>query len=273
MSEKKNINYTNNDGAKYRYSAPRDTKNSAKPKPEKVKQALTKRAVLWKTNKAFAIIILVAVVLLFSTFSLWRTVYSKSGAVEKYYENIKTYAAKMTSSAKSLASLCEATNPDSTLYTETRDIISDLEKCYDTPFWRDTSLASRLYDNSEAMFNLIIYGNNSVSLSTAASDDARGYFNEITSNYYQLGPSEKYTDAANKYNKAISKFPLSVLGKDRAPIFENFDGEYSEYSDGGSGLSGLISSLGLNISHVIVIAVIVLFVILLSAAQRGTKKK
>ena len=66
MNDKKNVNYTHNDGAKYRYSAPRDVKTEVRAKSEKVKEALTKRAVFWRTNKAFAAIVLCVVILLFS---------------------------------------------------------------------------------------------------------------------------------------------------------------------------------------------------------------
>ena len=42
MNDKKNVNYTNNDGAKFRYSAPRDVKSNVKAKTEKVKEAVEK---------------------------------------------------------------------------------------------------------------------------------------------------------------------------------------------------------------------------------------
>ena len=60
MADKKNINYTNNDGAKYRYSYSANNakeKKKTMKKAEKIKEALTKRSVFWKTNRAFAIFV------------------------------------------------------------------------------------------------------------------------------------------------------------------------------------------------------------------------
>lgn len=216
MNDKKNVNYTNNDGAKYRYSAPRNTEAK---KPEKIKEALTKRAVLWRTNKVLAIVILVAVVLLSSTLSIYRAVSGRSSLVEEYYGEIKDFVVKMTDGAKGLVSLADVVIPESADLKDTKSLLSKIDTFAEDPFWEDVTAAKSLHDKAQSLFNQIYHGN----AGGSAKDSAKEYF-DTTDRYYKLlGSSAHYTAAAKEYNRVASTFPVGLLSLDRVPVFEHYD--------------------------------------------------
>lgn len=226
MNDKKNVNYTNNDGAKYRYSASKDAKKPAPQKTEKIKEALTKRAVFWRTNRAFAILVLVAVVLLSSVWSIHRAVSRRADVVEKYYAGVESGATdikknivKMRDYAVQLVSLNEALNPQDEVNSDYRAAIVALDKESATPFWSDTSAAKVLHDKSASVYN-------SIKLSNGAKSDvkaeAESIYDSIDNCYKKLGGdlASGYAEAAKEYNKVIGRFPVSLFGKDEAPLFD-----------------------------------------------------
>lgn len=217
MNDKKDVNYTHNDGAKYRYSAPRDNA-TAKKKTEKVKEALTKRAVFWRTNKAFAAVVLVAVILLFSFISVVRAASRRAGVVEEYYPAVRAGVTEMTAAAKSLASVSEAVGAEGA--AELREAAASLEKDAAEPFWENVDGAKRLHETAEAASGKIYYGDAGAEAKAAAKDA----FEKIDASYRSLGSSAGYREAAEEYNDTVSTFPVSLLGRDRAPVFEKFDG-------------------------------------------------
>ena len=285
MADKKNVNYTNNDGAKFRYSSSWDKddvmrekkeKREAQKTKEKVKEALTKRSVFWKTNRAFAIFVLVAVILISSAWSVYRAVSGDASDVKEYYESfgIRTLLKEMAEDSNSLVSMNEVLNPDSGLNAECRKLADKLYEELPDPFWNDTSLAKKLHDKAEAIYNLIAYGEGG---SAQAKADAENIYGKIDSNSKSLGDSENYAKAAARYNKTISKFPASVFPIDKAPVFEQF----SEHSGNSSGASGVFSSIfswiwaliaGLSIPQIIGLAVAVIIIVRL-AVKKGEGSK
>lgn len=237
MSENKNINYTNNDGAKFRYSASRDPKNVKTPKPERIKEALTRRAVILKTNKILAVFVLVTVVLLSTFLSVHRAVARRANLVEEYYKEIELYVFNMESGAVSLASLGEAVAYDSADVTELKALTYRLGSVIDGPFWADADLARTIHGKAETVFNRIYYGNST----EAAKASAKEYFDAVDKNYRLLGSSESYNEAAKEYNRVLDRFPTSVSKRDKAPVFERFndviESTVTENGDESSGAS------------------------------------
>ena len=254
MNDKKNVNYTNNDGAKYRYSAPRDVKTEVKAKSEKVKEALTKRAVFWRTNKAFAAIVLCVVILLFSMISIWRSVASVSSALEDQYPKIKSGVTGMTVGAKSLAAVSEALGNDA---TELRRAVSALEECASTPFWSDTDAAKRLHEKAETEYNKVKFGN----ASADAKSSAEEAFTTVDTLFKSLGSYAGYDETAKEYNETAGTFPVSILRRDRAPVFEKFGGATvadEDDDDGGSVFSTIASKIAkLSVFQIVVIVAVI----------------
>ncbi len=235
----KNINYTNNDGAKFRYSAG-GGKTPVKEKAEKVKEALTNRSAFWKTNRAFAIFVLVAAIILFSAFSIYRAVHSREKTVERCYveasathDGVRKNVVTMTENAKSLSSLYDAVTQDGELGPEQKELISALESESVSPYWGDTSLAKELHDNSEAIYNRIYFSETDGEI----KETAKQYYDALDECYKLLGSETDYTEAAEEYNKVVSKFPVSLLSKDRAPVFER----YYENENSGSSFGDLLT--------------------------------
>ena len=280
MADKKNINYTNNDGAKFRYSySANNAKEKKEPvkKAEKIKEALTKRSVFWKTNRAFAIFVLVAVILISSAWSVYRAVSGDASDVKEYYEDdgIRASVVNMVSSSNSLISINEAVNPDSELNADCREIAEELSREAPTPFWNDATLAKKLHDKSEAIYNLIAYGEGG---SAEARADAGELYSKIDSYYKSLGDSNQYADAAADYNKTISKFPASVFPIDKAPVFERFSpnpGQSGQDSSSGvfSSVFSWIAALiaGLSIPQIVGLAVAVVIIIRLIFKKNENK--
>ena len=284
MADKKNVNYTNNDGAKFRYSASWDKddvirekkeKRESQKAKEKVKEALTKRSVFWKTNRAFAIFVLVAVILISSAWSVYRAVSGAASDVKEYYENdgIRAALTNMVSSTNSLISINEAVNPESELNAECRGLAEELSRSSSDPFWDDTSLAKKLHDKAEAVYNLIAYGEGG---SAEAKADAGEIYHKIDSCYKSLGDSEDYLEAAEDYNKTISKFPASVFPIDKAPIFELFTPNTNHSSGSTSIFSSVFSwawalIAGLSIPQIIGLAVAVIIIIRLIFKKNNSK--
>ncbi len=285
MADKKNVNYTNNDGAKYRYSSSWDKDDVMKEKKErresqkakeKVKEALTKRSVFWKTNRAFAIFVLVAVILLSSVWSVYRAISGDKSDVKKYYESfgIRISLKEMAEDSNSLVSMNEVLNPDSALNAECRALADKLYDELPDPFWKDTLLAKKLHDKAEAVYNLIAYGEGT---GAEAKADAENIYRKIDSHYKSLGSSASYARAAEGYNKTISKFPASIFPIDKAPVFEQF----SDQSEDSSGTSGVFSSVfswigaliaGLSIPQIIGLAIAVIIIVRL-AVKKGEGNK
>ncbi len=281
MADNKNVNYTNNDGAKFRYSASWDKKDDKKDgaktspkKTEKIKEALTKRSVFWKTNRAFAIFVLVAVIILSSAWSVYRAVSGDASDVKEYYEEdgIRSAIKETVESANSLISMNEVLNPDSSLNKECRDISEELYDELTDPFWNDTSLAKRLHDKSEAIYNLIVYGDAG---SAEARADAERLYGKLDAGYKSLGDSVNYSSAAEAYNKTVSRFPASLFPIDKAPVFEHFNAPASS-SSSSSGVSAVFSWIiaaisGLSIPQIAGLAVAVVIIVRLIVKRNETK--
>ena len=230
MNDKKNINYTNNDGAKFRYSANRDNQNAPKPKAEKtkkIKEALTKRAVFWRTNRIFAVAVLVAVIVIFSSLAMYITVSRRSSGVEEYYPEVKSLIVQMTKDAKSLSYIYDSTGGDSNAAEEQRKIADELDRECETPFWTDVSLAKRLREKTEAVYSLIYYGSAKSDVKSAA----KALYDSVSNTYRSLGTLNDFAEAAERYDKVVSSFPLKLLSLDRAPQFEKSEQSSSSDAD------------------------------------------
>ena len=266
MADKKNINYTNNDGAKFRYSAPRDVKSNVKAKTEKVKEALTKRAVFWRTNKAFAAIVLCVVILLFSMISIWRSVASVASDVEDQYPKVKSEVTELTLAAKSLASLSEAMGGD---VSDIREGIATLEECAKTPFWSDADAAKKLHERAETTYNRILLGD----AGADAKESAKEYFEAVDSSFKSLGSYTGYKMAAEEYNDTVSRFPVSILGRDKAPVFEQYgDAAVEEKEEESENIISLVASKIAKLS-VFQIVVIVAVIAIAVGSVIGKSKK
>ncbi len=230
MADNKNVNYTNNDGAKYRYSASGNKKENAPKKAPKIKEALTRRAVFWKTNRTFAIIVLVAALLLFSALSIFRAVRRSASFAEDYYAEagIEKSIGSMISYSKSLASLNETLNPESGNNSECRSLAERLDGEKSTPFWADPDLAKKLFDKTEKLYNEIYYGN----ASAEAKRDAKDLFESFDGAYRSLGNSLDYAEAASDYNEDASRFPANLFKTERAPVFEHYKTDDAEDQTG-----------------------------------------
>ena len=253
-NEKKNINYTRNDGAKYRYSASPEKRSSsgqsgtASEKVKKTVEALTKRAEFWKTNRAIAIVILVAVILLFSVLSCYRAVAARARQVEKYYSaEIEPALTRMLDEANRLASYCEAKYKDIDT-TELRRVSSALKSVQDKPYW-----------SAEMAYDVI---REAQVLNFASNEDAKDIYDAAESCYNELSTSLNYKSAAEKYNKAASRFPTKIFSRGEAPIFKSVSVAVSEEDDTGvidnviSGIREKISDLsGFQIFIVIVASI------------------
>ncbi|MBQ7669698.1 MAG: hypothetical protein IJS45_03135 [Clostridia bacterium] len=230
MNDKKNINYTNNDGAKFRYSASRDNQNAPKPKAEKtkkIKEALTKRAVFWRTNRVFAVTVLVAVIVIFSALAMYITVSRRSSDVEEYYPEVRALVSQMTNDARSLSYIYDSTGGDRDAAEEQRKIADELDRECETPFWNDVSLAKRLREKTEAVYSLIYYGSAKADVKRAA----KALYDSVNDSYRSLGTLKDYAEAAERYDKVVSSFPLRLLSLDRAPQFEKAEQSSSSDAD------------------------------------------
>lgn len=230
MNDRKNINYTNNDGAKFRYSANRENASAPKPKAEKtkkIKEALTKRAVFWRTNRVFAITVLVAVIVIFSALAMYITVSRRSSGVEKYYPEVKALVLQMTKDAKSLSYVYDSTGGESEAAADLRSIADELDRECETPFWSDVTLAKRLREKTEAVYSLIYYGGAKSDVKSAA----KALFDSVNGSYRSLGLLDDYAKAAEDYGKVVSSFPLKLLSLDRAPQFEKTENVSSSGTD------------------------------------------
>ncbi len=266
MNDKKNVNYTHNDGAKYRYSAPRDVKTEVKAKSEKVKEALTKRAVFWRTNKAFAAVVLCVVILLFSMISIWRSVAAVSSDVEDQYPKIKSGVTDIVAGAKSLAAVSEALGGD---VSELRENIATLEECAKTPFWEDADAAARLHEKAETEHNKVKFGAGTAD----AKESAEAAFGKIDAAFRSLGSYTSYDEAAKEYNETVKTFPVSLLGRDRAPVFEKFgDAAPLDDEEEESGPS-IISTIASKIARLSVFQIIVIVAVIAIAVGSVVGKK
>ena len=219
MADKKNVNYTNNDGAKFRYSASRDNRNASAPKAEKVKkikEALTKRAIFWRTNRIFAAAVLIAVIVIFSSLAMYITVSRRSSDVKDYYPEVKSMISQMTKDAKSVSYIFDSTGGDGSSAEELRKLANELDRESETPFWSDVSLAKRLREKTEAVYSLIYYGSAKPDVKSVSKE----LFESVNNTYRLLGKLDDYAEAAERYDKVVSSFPLKLLSLDRAPQFE-----------------------------------------------------
>lgn len=213
---KKNVNYTNNDGAKYRYSASQKKEPAKDKKPN---EALTKRAILWKTNKALAIAILVVVVILSSVWSIHRAISRRASVVEEYYTgtdagdaNVRKNIKEFRDNAFKLYSLGALERPEGEEVANLKALIDELDREIDSPFWKNGDLVKDIHDAASFVCNSV----------GASSNNAERLYEDVDTSYMKLHRdlTENYNAAAREYNKVIKTFPVSIFGRKTAPVFD-----------------------------------------------------
>ena len=203
-------------------------------------------------------------------------------AAEATKDGVRKNVITMTETAKSLSSLYDAVSPDGELSEEQKALITQLDSEYDAPFWSDVTLAKKLHDNSEAIYNRIYYAKTDSEI----KDTAKQLYETVDECYKLLGSETDYTEAANDYNRVVSRFPVSLFSHDRAPVFEKYYndgyghgsiGELATDEDGSFSVVALLKNVVSRILSLslfkIALIVIVIIIVISSFVGRGANKK
>ena len=164
-----------------------------------------------KNNRTFAFICLIIIICLSVVLGGVRSVKSlEKKAYKAYYNDFTLYGEadndmkKMSRYASMLSAVCEACG----CATEDFALLADaFDKAVGTPYVEKETYDA-LFHAANLSYNLLI---NSQEASEQQKISAKQYFYEIDSSMRRLAENSAYNSLAQKYNKAVSGFPISLI--------------------------------------------------------------